>query len=176
MEEVLKTFDINEEKFLNIKEEITFFIKSYFNEKMEKDSRNHFYYLESLDSECNEYLQFGADKCDVDNFNEFCKDLDINVEENLLRIIDELNEEIKIKTDIKNNSYKEENYPLSSNSSKRYVFNSRDKKITFTCSKPGNYMHYFGITGESNKILDAFKIFKKRCTYDDASFGARDYI
>jgi hypothetical protein len=57
-----------------------------------------------------------------------------------------------------------------------YVFYSRDKKITFTCLRPGNYMHYFGITGESNKILEAFKIFKKRCNYDDACFGARDYI
>jgi len=37
-------------------------------------------------------------------------------------------------------------------------------------------MHYFGITGEYNKILDAFKIFEKKCSYYEVSFGNRDYI
>jgi hypothetical protein len=167
MEEVLEVFDMNEEKFLKVKEGVTSFIQSYFNRTMKEDHRNCFDYLSNLDSECDTYLQFGADKCEVDNFDEFCEDLNIDIKENLLEIIKEQRHHIE---SIRNGSTNKYDYRPT------YVFYSKDKKITFTCSKAGNYMHYFGITGESNKILDAFKIFKKRCTYDEASFGARDYI
>lgn len=86
-----------------------------------------------------------------------------------------INEQLKIKNDIINNCYNEKNDPLKDNS-KRYIFYSRDNMITFSCSNFGNYMHYFGITGEYNKILDAFNVFCKRCTYDEACIGNRDFI
>lgn len=169
MEEVLSVFStMNEERFLEVKKNVTSFMKSYFNGNMDEDSRNFFRYYSDLDSDCEEYLQFGADKCDVDNFDEFCEDLDVDIKENLLEIIKKQNRFIE---EIKDGKIK---YLYDYRPT--YLFYSRDKKITFTCSKPGNYMHYFGITGESNKILEAFKIFKKRCTYDDACFGARDFI
>ena len=168
MEEVLSVFStMNEEKFLEVKTNVTSFMNSYFNRNMDEDSRKFFSYYSDLDPDCEEYLQFGADKCDVDNFDEFCEELNVDIKENLLEIIKKQNRYIE---EIKNGKINRYDYrPV-------YLFYSRDKKITFTCSKPGNYMHYFGITGESNKILEAFKIFKKRCTYDDACFGARDYI
>jgi len=53
MEEVLKKFDMNEEKFFTIKESVTFFMKKYFNKEMDIDTQKYFddYYAE-LDSEC----------------------------------------------------------------------------------------------------------------------------
>ena len=168
MEKVLQVFStMDEERFLEVKKNVTSFMKSYFNRTMDEDSRKFFSYYSDLDSECEEYLQFGADKCDVDNFDEFCEELNVDIKENLLEIIKNQRRYIEEIKDGKINRY--DYRPV-------YLFYSRDKKITFTCSKPGNYMHYFGITGESNKILEAFKIFKKRCNYDEASFGARDYI
>ena len=65
-------------------------MKKYFNKEMDVDTQKYFddYYAE-LDSECEEYLQFGADKCNVDNFDEFCEELNIDIKENLIRIIKE---------------------------------------------------------------------------------------
>ena len=75
MEEVLKKFNMNEEKFLKVKERVTSFMKKYFNKEMDVDTQKYFHdYYAELDSECEEYLQFGADKCSVDNFDEFCED------------------------------------------------------------------------------------------------------
>jgi hypothetical protein len=168
MEQLFETFDMNEERFLEVKKNVTSFMNSYFNGNMDEGSQKYFSYYSDLDSDCEEYLQFGADKCDVDNFDEFCEDLNVDIKENLLEIIQNQKHYIE---DMKYGKIKNlyEYKPV-------YLFYSRDKKITFTCSNPGNYMHYFGITGESNKILEAFKIFKKRCTYDEACFGSRDFI
>jgi len=68
MEEVLKKFNINEERFLEIKENVTSFMKKYFNKELDIDTRKCFDHYSELVSECVEYLQFGADKCSVDNF------------------------------------------------------------------------------------------------------------
>ena len=166
MEEVLKKFDMNEEKFLKLKKRVTSFMIKYFNKEMDVATQKYFYdYYAELDPECEEYLQFGADKCDVDNFDEFCEELNIDIKENLIRII----KEQKTYIENINNETINKHKPT-------YVFYSRDKKITFTCSNPGNYMHYFGITGEYNKILEAFKIFEKKCKYEEVCFGSRDYI
>ena len=156
MEKVLEVFSMDENVFLSIKKDITSFVKSYFDETMDSEARLLFSYLDGIDNNCEEYLQFGADKCAVDNFFDFCKDLNIDTQQNLLRII---NEKSKFNDCLK-----------------RFHFYSRDKKLTFTCSTVGNYMHYFGITGEANEILRAFEIFCKRVKYDEVSFGHRDFI
>lgn len=156
MEKVLEVFSMDENVFLSIKKDITSFVKSYFDETMDSEARLLFSYLDGIDNNCEEYLQFGADKCAVDNFFDFCKDLNIDTQQNLLRIV---NEKSKFNDCLK-----------------RFHFYSRDKKLTFTCSTVGNYMHYFGITGEANEILSAFEIFCKRAKYDEVSFGHRDFI
>jgi hypothetical protein len=156
MEKVLNFFNIDENVFLSIKKDITSFVKSYFDETIDSEARLLFSYLDGIDHNCSEYLQFGADKCAVDNFFDFCKDLNIDTQQNLLRIVNKKS---------KFNDYL-----------KRFHFYSRDKKLTFTCSTVGNYMHYFGITGEANEILRAFEIFCKRAKYDEISFGNRDFI
>jgi hypothetical protein len=156
MEKVLEVFNIDESKFLHIKKTITSFIKSYYDETMDSEARLLFSYLDGIDHNCSEYLQFGADKCAVNNFFDFCKDLNIDTEQNLSRIV---NEKSKFNDCVK-----------------RFHFYSRDKKLTFTCSTVGNYMHYFGITGEANEILRVFEIFCKRAKYDEVSFGNRDFI
>jgi hypothetical protein len=156
MEKVLEVFSMDEKVFLYIKKTITSFVKSYFDETIDSEARVLFSYLDGIDHNCSEYLQFGADKCAVDNFFDFCKDLNIDTEQNLSRIV---NEKTKF------NDYV-----------KRFHFYSRDKKLTFTCSTVGNYMHYFGITGEANEIIRTVEIFCKRAKYDEVCFGKRDFI
>jgi len=106
MEEVLKVFDdMNEEGFVKIKESVTSFMNKYFNREMDESSRKLFSNYRNLDSKCEEYLQFGADKCDVDNFDEFCEDLNIDIKENLFEIIREQNRHIEGIRDGKINVY-----------------------------------------------------------------------
>jgi len=86
-----------------------------------------------------------------DETPEFCKEINIDFPENITRI--------------------------KASTEKRYFhFYSKDKKITLTCSSLGNYVHYFGITGEYNAILYAYEIFNKRATHTELCWGGRDYI
>lgn len=58
----------------------------------------------------------------------------------------------------------------------RNHFYSECKQITFSCQNRGDYMHYFGITGEANAVLRAFDIFLKIGRYDDICWGGRDFM
>ena len=149
MEHILEKFKMVESEFNNINECCNNNIKSLLNKDLYKTS---FFYLYFLDKNINEFLQFGADKCKIDNFSNFCKELNIN-----------------------ENEYIKENIDYY-----RYHFTSRDRKLTFTCSSKNfksGYLHYFGITGEKNAILKSFEIFKNHCIGSDAlCWGGRDFI
>jgi hypothetical protein len=149
MEQILKVFKMTEEKFIEHKIITTNSIKKYY--LREDDIPKHLEYLNNLDLSQDEYLEFGADKCGFDNFIEFLKEINVDLLENLIRI---------------------------KNSTERITFNlySKDKKITITCSTLGNYVHYFGITGEYNAIINAFDIFNKRATHTELCWGGRDFI
>jgi hypothetical protein len=149
MEQILKTFKITEEKFIEHKIITTNSIKKYY--LREHEIPKHLEYLNGLDLSHDEYLEFGADKCGFDNFIEFFKEINVDLLENITRI---------------------------KNSTERITFNlySKDKKITITCSTLGNYVHYFGITGEYNSIINAFDIFNKRATHTELCWGGRDFI
>ena len=132
MQSILNEFNINQERLDKIILDCTLFVK-------QNKTNQRFSYLSKL-SESESYLQFGADKCSVDSFKKFCKDLDI-VENN-------------------GNHYYNRNYTL-----------------TFTCSgNDHNYLHYFGVTGETSKVIEAFKVALKRMKYDALCLGNRDYI
>lgn len=73
MEKVLDTFHIDEKKFIYHQEKSTAFVKSYFDKTMEHNARIFFPYLNGIDDK--HYLQFGADKCSVNSFEDFCKQL-----------------------------------------------------------------------------------------------------
>jgi len=157
MEQILQLFKMTEEKFVEHKFETTNSIKKYYLSKIdiisgkENGIPKHLEYLNKLDLSYDEYLEFGADKCGFDNFIEFCDEINIDFLENISRI--------------------------KTSAEKRYFnFYSRDKKITMTCSSLGNYVHYFGITGEYNAILNAFEIFNKRATHTELCWGGRDFI
>lgn len=157
MEQILQLFKMTEEKFVEHKFETTNSIKKYYLSDFdiiigkENGIPKHLEYLNKLDLSYDEYLEFGADKCGFDNFIEFCEEINIDFLENISRI--------------------------KTSTEKRYFhFYSRDKKITMTCSSLGNYVHYFGITGEYNAILHAFEIFNKRATHTELCWGGRDFI
>lgn len=168
MEKVCELFKMDESKFLERKQKSSNFVKSYFNKTMKPEFLPLYIYLDGLDNTQEEYLEFGADKCSVSNFNNFCEKLNIDVDENLKRF--EL-EEKKIIKEIKNGTYFARENPHGI----RLInhFYSRCKKLTFTCKYASNYMHYFGITGETNEVMRAFEIFIKDGHYDEICFGCR---
>ena len=83
MEDIFKIFNIDEEKFLNLKKSVTKRV-NYFLSSLNTYKGYHLYLL---DNDIDEYLEFGADKCSVDNFDEFCEELNIDMKENLIRIV-----------------------------------------------------------------------------------------
>jgi len=167
MEQILQKFKMTEEKFIEHKIDTTNSIKKYYlsEDDIINGKKNgipkHLEYLNELDLSCDEYLEFGADKCGFDNFIEFCKEINIDFLENLIRIKNFLENLTRMKI------FTENIY---------YDFYSKDKKIVIRCSQLGNYVHYFGITGEYNAILSAFNIFNKRSTCSELCWGGRDYI
>jgi hypothetical protein len=157
MEQILQKFKMTEEEFIEHKIVTTQKIKKYYLSEIDiiigKENRipKHLEYLNNLDLSYDEYSEFGADKCGFDDFIEFCKEINIDFPENITRI-------------------------KASTEQRYFHFYSKDKKITLTCSSLGNYVHYFGITGEYNAILYAYEIFNKRATHTELCWGGRDYI
>lgn len=135
MQSILNEFNIDQERLNKIILDCTLYVKK---QKI-SDTYQHFPYLLKL-ADCESYLQFGADKCSVDSFKKFCKDLDI----------------------VENDG--------------NHYYN-RDYTLTFTCSgNDHNYLHYFGVTGKTSKVIEAFKVALKRMKYDVLCIGNRDYI
>jgi hypothetical protein len=132
MQSILNEFNIDQERLDKIILDCTLFVK-------QNKTNQRFSYLSKL-LESDSYLQFGADKCGVDSFKKFCKDLDI----------------------VENDG--------------NHYYN-RDYTLTFTCSdNDHNYLHYFGVTGETSKVIEVFKVVLKRMKYDVLCLGNRDYI
>jgi hypothetical protein len=172
MEKVLATFKINEESYKNDLKKNSYFVKSYFSKTMDYETRKQYIYLDGLNSNCKEYLQFCGDKCIIKDFKKFCQKINVDINKNLINIVQELK---NIKEELKNGTYNEENDPYDIRS--RYNFYSKDKKITFSCSSiKDNYLGYFGVTGEASKVLKVFQIFCEMSTCDDLCWGSRDFI
>jgi len=182
MEEIQIIFsEIKMKDLLENKNNITKFIKNFSKEREMNSSEYNkikisYPYLDVLDLSYDEYIEFGADKCEINNFREFCNEINVDFEENMVRCSEEKKQLKKIHKQ-KGNIYSF-NY--------RYHFYSRDKKLTFTCSNINesydeendehrDYLHYFGLTGEFEVALNAFKKFYKRADYAELSFG-REYI
>ena len=140
MEQVLKIFNMTEDDFIKGCELSNKFIKQNFQNKW-------FLYLKKIDQTCDEYIDFGADKCLISNLQNFCDEIGI----------DETMNEI---------SY----------SPTQYHYYTKDRKVTFTISQNGNYVHYFGMTGEKSEVLRIFKIFCNSSTYEGLCWGGRDFI
>lgn len=140
MEQVMKLFNMTEDEFINGCESSNEFIKKNFQNEC-------FQYLKKLDQTCDEYIEFGADKCRIRNLQNFCDE--IGIDESMIEI---------------------------NRSPNRYHYYTKDRKVTFTISQKGNYVHYFGLTGEKSEVLRIFKIFYDCSTYEGLCWGGRDFI
>jgi hypothetical protein len=182
MEDIQIIFsEIKMKDLMENKNNLTKFIKNFskkreMNNSEYKQVKKSYPYLDVLDLSHDEYIEFGADKCEINNLKEFCNEINVDFEENMVRCSEEKKQLQKYHNE-KGNIYSL-NY--------RYHFYSRDKKITFTCSSINqsydeendehrDYLHYFGLTGEFEATLIAFKQFYKRANYAELSFG-REYI
>jgi hypothetical protein len=140
MEQVMKIFKMNEDDFIKGCESSNEFIKTKF-------QSNWFPYMRNLDQTCDEYLDFGADKCCFKNLQKFCDEIDID--ESMIEMT---------------------HLPT------QYHYYTKDRKVTFTIFQQGNYVHYFGMTGEKSEVLRIFEIFCNCSTYSGLCWGGRDYI
>ena len=75
---------------------------------------------------------------------------------------------MRILTEIRNGTY--DHIENKNGIRLRYHFYGRCKKITFTCQYPLNYMHYFGITGEAEAVINSFTVFLEMGRYDEICF------
>jgi hypothetical protein len=146
--EIKQKFNLTEKAFYELNKKSTEFVKGFWNGNMSPDTKELYSYLEKLDNTCDEYLQFGADKAGVNNFDEFIEILGVEV-----------------KTPQKENG--------------RFHFYSSDRTVSFSCSSSqyeAGYFHYFGITGQRSKILQAFSEFMKQGYWFELTYGQRDFI
>ena len=168
MELLLETFFLSQEEFDSYNKKSTNHVKSYFDESMDFKFISHFDYLENLDHNLDEYCEFGADKCHISNFKEFCENLDIDITDNLARIIKEYYYIFENKHSI----LKRTLTPIL------YHFYNKNKTFMFTCTSPSfmnGFLAYFGCTGEQKYVIKAFEMI-----YNDKNFelcyGFRDYV
>ena len=156
MELLLKTFSLSQEEFELHNKKSTEHVRDYFNKSIDKNFIHLFTYLDDLDGNLPEYCEFGADKCRITNFQEFCNNLNIDINKNLQLIIKKYERMGNV------------NY---------YHFYNRDKTFMFTCTSP-LYMEgslaYFGCTGSLNHVVKAFEMIYNDGNYD-LCYGARDY-
>jgi len=162
-EKIIKMFNITEELYHDYNEQSDTFIKGYFNGRMNTKTQFYFPYLQDLDPSLSQYLQFGGNDCGVDNFAEFCKEINVDITENRMRFAKEM----------------ENTYFLLKK--RNYHFYSRDKKLTFTCSSSledcmRGHFDCFGVTGEAGRVLNAFEQFCKRGYYRELCWSFRDFV
>jgi hypothetical protein len=171
---ILSTYRFDEAQYNSLNKGSTEFVKSYFNGELGSTGNMLFSYLDGLDPHLPEYYQFGADKCGVDDFKEFCKELDIDIEENLMRSIKRTEEATK---KIVNASFEERSY--YSRRIGRYHFYSRTGRLMISLSSSAfleNDIGYFGVTGGKEEVEAAFHVFSRRIECTESSWGGRDYI
>jgi hypothetical protein len=174
MESLLKTFSFTQEEYENYNKLSTEHVKSYYDKSMDNDFIRLFKYLDGLDDTLPEYCEFGADKCRVSNFQNFCDKLNVDILENITRMIQEHHNIFENKHEILRSPG---TFYQMLEGRNAYNFYSRDKKFMFTCTSPlfmGGSLAYFGCTGEQKYIIKAFEII-----YDDGNrdlcYGGRDY-
>ena len=169
-----KVFDLSEEEFLSHNQNSTLHIQNYFNNSIDERFIKLYTYLDNLKSDLSEYCEFGADKCKITNFKEFCDNLDIDITENLVRIIKEYYHIFENKHEIINTPTK---FFTRISNPTIYHFYNRDKTFMFSCTSPlfmEGSLAYFGCTGLQKYVLKAFEMI-----YNDGNtdlcYGARDY-
>ena len=175
MELLLKTFSFSEEEFEFHNTKSTSHVKSYHDNTMDKTFKFLFNYLDNLDHNLTEYCAFGADKCIISNFQEFCNNLNIDIVENLSRIITE-------HYYIFEKKYMILKYPESFYNSLQgkecFHFYNKDKTFMFSCTSPlfiKGSLGYFGCTGNRSDMFKAFEMIYNNGNYD-LSYGGRDYV
>lgn len=167
MERIAKDFDTELVAVLNNNDDDSKYIKKLRNDYTDS---NHSKYLLGLD-EFDSYTSFGADKCGCSNVPEFLEKLNIDIRD--LKI-----ELLKFPEGM-NTKYEKiiSGFPL-------YTIYSRDKKLTMTVSSKGciphedetkGYFHYFGISGETQTVIDSYSVYEEYCNQDEICWGCRVY-
>jgi hypothetical protein len=171
MELLLKTFSFTEEEFYLHNKNSTLDVQNYYKQYTD----THMDYLEELNHNLLEYCQFGADKCHISNFKEFCDVLDIDIVDNLSYIIREYYNIFKNKNEI---LYIPDSFYRRLNKVNYYHFYNRDKTFMFTCTSPlfmDGSLGYFGCTGDKKYVIKAFEVIYNNENYD-LCYGSRDYV
>jgi hypothetical protein len=157
---ILETFKFSRERFEELNEESTKFVKTYWTTMNAKVKAVYFHYR-YLDPYLDSYLQFGADKCSVRDIFKFCNDLNIDYDDLLEEI-----EKFPMGMDTK---FEDEHKVF-----RGYAIYSRDRKLGLRVSSKfslGGYFHYFNAVGDRNAILNAFKVLTKQGKFSEICWG-----
>jgi len=175
MELLLKTFSLSKEEFENYNKKSTAHVKSYYDNSMDKMFIHLFNYLEDLNPNLSEYCEFGVDKCHIENFKEFCDELNIDIVDNLSRIIKEYYHIFENKHEM---LHSPKTFYEKLNNINRYNFYNRDRSFMFTCTSHmymKGSLSYFGCTGEQKHVLKAFEMIYNNGN-NELCYGGRDYV
>lgn len=80
IDSILETFKFTRERFEELNEDSTKFVKTYW-ATMNLKAKELYFHYSHLDPFLDSYLQFGADKCSVRNIQKFCHDLNIDYDD-----------------------------------------------------------------------------------------------
>ena len=171
---LLKTFSLTYNEFVIHNTNSTKHVIGFFNGSIDKMFYPLYTYLEYLNEDLSEYCEFGADKCKIANFQDFCNALDIDITENLTRIIREYHHIFQNKHEILSSP---SSFYQKVSRNEYYHFYNKSKTFMFTCTSPlfmEGYLAYFGCTGEQKYVLKAFEM-SYNSGNRDLCYGARDY-
>lgn len=85
IQSILETFKFTRERFEELNDESTKFVRTFWSTMNEKQRELYFHY-KLLNPFLDSYLQFGADKCSVRDIHRFCRDLNIEYDDILVEI------------------------------------------------------------------------------------------
>lgn len=157
-------FKMDKSRFQLINVKSTEWVRRFFNETTRSFRSKEFSYVEELDTTCDSYAMFGADKCEIHDFYGFCEKNNVNAVDHFETFLEQTQ---------------------NGNPPKQFHFVSRDNKLTFTCKtlafkKYGTVtscdVQYFGVTGQTEQAINTFDLFQLHARYSELSWGNRSFI
>jgi hypothetical protein len=160
IESILSTFKFTRERFDELNEESTKFVRTYWVTMNPKVKEVYFHYS-FLNQNLDSYWQFGANHCSVRNIMKFCDDLNIEYDD-LLGEIERFPKGMDTKFEDEHKVFR------------GYAVYSRDRKLGLRVSSKfslGGYFHYFNAVGERNTLLNAYKVLNMQGKFSEICWG-----
>lgn len=174
---ILERFQMTKERYDTLNNDSTTYIKQYFAHSLPESSYDHFFQWSYLNPNLPTYWQFGVDKAgitDCTTFQQFCDELNIDSQQNILANLIRYKQHISKLRDCGHDEA--ERRKIINKFKDLYCFVSRDKKLVFTIysnSFASGYFHWFNVTGEADAVKHAFAVYLKHNPNSDMCWGGQ---